>query len=176
MRARSRRPAPERAPPLEVRAPPSRRWGSPERDSTPSGRRRRQTLYQGPKERAHRPRGNMTAITKITNAVKGRVPSAPVLIGGVYCLCVLAIIAITAGSMLVTDEDPFSERLSGRGDLLTGVAGTTALVVGVLAGLALVRSPSRARVGASHEPRRLVRQPGVHDVRRRGRDVGAATA
>jgi hypothetical protein len=146
MRARSRRPAPERAPPLEVRAPPSHRWGSPERGSTPSGRR--QTLCQGPKERAQRPRGNMTAITKITNAVKGRVPSAPVLIGGVYCLCVLAIIAITAGSMLVTDEDPFRSDCPVEEVVSTGVAGTTALVVGVLAGLALVRSPGRARLGA----------------------------
>jgi hypothetical protein len=90
----------------------------------------------------------MTAITKITNAVGRRVPCAPVLIGGVYCLCVLAIIAIPAGSMLVTDEDPFRSFGPVEEIVSIGVAGTTALVVGVLAGLALVRSPGRARVGA----------------------------
>jgi hypothetical protein len=112
MRARSRRPAPERAPPLEVRAPPSHRWGSPERGSTPSGRR--QTLCQGPKERAQRPRGNMTAITKITNAVKGRVPSAPVLIGGVYCLCVLAIIRSLPAPCSSRTRIPFGATVRSR--------------------------------------------------------------
>lgn len=90
----------------------------------------------------------MTAITKITNAMRGRVPSAPVLIGGVYSLCVLAIIAISAGSILVTNEDPFRSDGPVEEIVSIGVAGTTALVVGVLAGLALVRSPRRARVGA----------------------------
>jgi hypothetical protein len=55
---------------------------------------------------------------------------------------------ITAGSMLVTDEDPFRSDCPVEEVVSTGVAGTTALVVGVLAGLALVRSPSRARLGA----------------------------
>jgi hypothetical protein len=90
----------------------------------------------------------MTAINKISKAVGRRVPTAPVLIGGVYCLCVLAIIAIPAGSMLVTDEDPFRSDGPVEEIVSIGVAGTTALVVGVLAGLALVRSAGRARVGA----------------------------
>jgi hypothetical protein len=94
------------------------------------------------------PGGDMTRITKITNAVGRRVPSAPVLIGGVYCLCVLAIIAISAGSILVTDEDPFRSDGPVAEIVSIGVAGTAALVVGVLAGRALVRSPGRARVGA----------------------------
>jgi hypothetical protein len=90
----------------------------------------------------------MTAITKITNAVRGRVPSAPVLISGVYGLCVLAIIAIAASSILVMDEDPFRSDGPAEEIVSIGVAGTTALVIGVLAGLALVRSPGGARVGA----------------------------
>ena len=90
----------------------------------------------------------MTAITKITNALEGRVPSAPVLIGGVYALCVLAVIAFPAGSIVFTDEDPFRSEGPVEEIVSIGVAGTTALAVGVLAGLALVRSPGTARVGA----------------------------
>jgi hypothetical protein len=99
-------------------------------------------------ERASHQGVDTTAITKITNAVGRRVPSAPVLIGGVYCLCVLAIIAIAAGSILVTDEDPSRSDGPVEEIVSIGVAGTTALVVGVLAGLALVGAPGRARVGA----------------------------
>jgi hypothetical protein len=52
---------------------------------------------------------DMTAIARLTDVLAKRVPPAPapVLIGGVYCLCVLAVIAIPAGSIFVTEEDAF---------------------------------------------------------------------
>lgn len=56
--------------------------------------------------------------------------------------------SVKAGSILVMDEDPSRSDGPVEEIVSIGVAGTTALVLGVLAGLALVRSPGRARVGA----------------------------
>jgi hypothetical protein len=91
---------------------------------------------------------DMTAIAKLTDVLAKRVPPATVLIGGVYGLCVLAVIAIPAGSIFVTDEDAFRSGGPVEEVVYIGVVGTAALVVGVLAGRAFVRTRGRDRVGA----------------------------
>ena len=75
-------------------------------------------------------------------------PSARALIGGVYALCVLVLVAVFAGEILISDNDPY--RNEGPVDSIRGIAtvGTIALALGVLLSRWLIRSPARARVGA----------------------------
>jgi hypothetical protein len=75
-------------------------------------------------------------------------PSAPVVIGGVYAICVLGLLAMFVGEILFTDHDPYASEGPVSSIVGVGVIGTAALVIGVGAGLALQRSPERARIGA----------------------------
>lgn len=77
-----------------------------------------------------------------------QLPSARILIGGVYAVCVLAMDLLFMGEIVVSDKDP--HRSEGPIDSIVSVSvfGTAALVVGVGLGLWLVRTPERARVGS----------------------------
>src|SRR4051812_13947871 len=75
-------------------------------------------------------------------------PSGPALVGGVYAICVLGLVAFFTATLLLGDEEPYRDQ--GPVDSLVTVAafGTAALVVGVALVLLLVRTPERARVGS----------------------------
>ncbi len=75
-------------------------------------------------------------------------PSARVLVGTVYGVCVLGFIAVFVADILFNDKDP--HRSEGPIESMIGVSvvGTTALVIGVGSALWLIRTPERARVGA----------------------------
>jgi hypothetical protein len=75
-------------------------------------------------------------------------PSAPVLVGSVYCICVLGLIAVFVGEIVLTDEDPHRSEGPIASIVAVGTFGTAALVIGVGLGLWLVRTPDRARSGA----------------------------
>jgi hypothetical protein len=77
-----------------------------------------------------------------------QLPSAPVLVGAVYALCVLALDLFFVGVILFTDEDPYASEGPVESIVAISIGGTTALVVGVGLALWLVRSAQRARVGA----------------------------
>lgn len=88
----------------------------------------------------------MSASTAATRSVS--LPSARVLVGSVYAVCVLGLIAAFVGEIVFTDKDP--HRSQGPIDSIIGVGsiGTAALVIGVGIALWLVRTPERAKVGA----------------------------
>ena len=75
-------------------------------------------------------------------------PSARVLIGTVYVVCVLGLIAVFVGDIVFTDNDPYRSEGPIESIIGIGLYGTAALVIGVGIGLWLVRSPERAKVGA----------------------------
>jgi hypothetical protein len=77
-----------------------------------------------------------------------QLPSAPVLIGVVYAICVLGLLAVFTGDIVFTDKDP--HRSEGPVESIIGVSifGTAALLIGVGLLVWLVRTPERARVGA----------------------------
>jgi len=77
-----------------------------------------------------------------------QLPSAAVLVGAVYAICVLGLLALFAGVILFSDEDP--HRSEGPIDSIISISvfGTAALVIGVGLALWLVRTADRARVGA----------------------------
>ncbi len=75
-------------------------------------------------------------------------PSARVLIGAVYALCVLCPIAWFLVLILVTDIDPSEPDGAYASILSIGLVGTAALLIGVGAGSWLVREAGRAKVGA----------------------------
>lgn len=77
-----------------------------------------------------------------------RLPAGPVLVGGVYAVCVLGAMAFFGLQALLTDADPSSPE--GPVDSLLGIGlfGSVALVVVVGLVLALRRRPSSARAGA----------------------------
>ena len=77
-----------------------------------------------------------------------QLPSARMLIGGVYVVCVLGMIALFTGEIVFTDKDP--HRSEGPVESMIGISilGTAALVIGVGLLLSLVRTPERARIGS----------------------------
>ena len=75
-------------------------------------------------------------------------PSAPALVGGVYAICVLGLMAVFVGEILFTDHDPYASQGPVASILSVGVVGTAALVIAVGVGLALHHSPERSRIGA----------------------------
>jgi len=77
-----------------------------------------------------------------------RLPSAPVFVGVVYAVCVLAMLVVFTGDIIFSDKDP--HRSQGPIEELIGVSmfGTAALVIGVGLALWLARTPERARVGS----------------------------
>jgi hypothetical protein len=88
----------------------------------------------------------MSASTTTSRSIT--LPSAPVLIGGVYAICVLGLIAVFLGEIAFTDTDP--HRSEGPIDSIVGVGtfGTAALLIGVALTVWLARTPERAKVGA----------------------------
>ena len=88
----------------------------------------------------------MSTSTVATRSVT--LPSARVLVGAVYTICVLGLIAMFVGEIVFTDKDP--QRSEGPIDSMVavGVLGTSALLIVVVLGLWLVRTPERAKVGA----------------------------
>lgn len=75
-------------------------------------------------------------------------PSAPVLVGGVYAVCVLGLIAVFVGEILFTDHDPHASHGPIDSIVSVGIFGTVALVIAVGLSLWFNTSPERARVGA----------------------------
>jgi hypothetical protein len=71
-----------------------------------------------------------------------------VLIGTVYAVCVLLPMAIFVGDILFTNNDPYRSEGPVDSIISVGATGTAALIIGVGAGLWLVRTPERAKVGA----------------------------
>jgi hypothetical protein len=88
----------------------------------------------------------MTTSTTTSRSVP--LPSAPVLVGSVYALCVLGLIAIFLGEIAFSDQDPHRSEGPIESIIAIGTFGTAALVVGVGIAASLVRTPDRARVGA----------------------------
>jgi hypothetical protein len=75
-------------------------------------------------------------------------PSARVLVGGVYAVCVLGLIAVFVGEIVFTDSDPYRSEGPVESIISIGLVGTAALVIGVGLSLLLRRTPERAKVGA----------------------------
>jgi hypothetical protein len=88
----------------------------------------------------------MATSTAATRSVS--LPSARVLVGTVYAVCVLAMIAIFIGEIVFTDKDPHRSEGPIESIIGVGLYGTAALVIGVGVALWLVRTPERAKVGA----------------------------
>jgi hypothetical protein len=77
-----------------------------------------------------------------------QLPSARVLIGTAYALCVLAPIAMFLAVIAFTDVDPSEPSGPLESIRLIGTIGTAALLLGVGLGSWLIRTEARARVGA----------------------------
>jgi hypothetical protein len=75
-------------------------------------------------------------------------PTARVLVGGVYVVCVLGLIAVMLGDIVFTDSDPYRNEGPVESIIGIGIFGTGALVLGVGLSLYFVRTPSLARAGA----------------------------
>lgn len=88
----------------------------------------------------------MSTPTATTRTVQ--LPSATVLVGGVYAVCVLGLLIIFTGQTVFSDKDP--HRSQGPIDSLVSVSvvGTAALVIGVGLALWAVRTAERARIGS----------------------------
>jgi len=88
----------------------------------------------------------MSTPTATTRTVQ--LPSARVLVGGVYAVCVLGTLIAFTGQIIFSDKDP--HRSEGPIDSLVSVSifGTVALVVGVGLALWSVRTAERARIGS----------------------------
>jgi hypothetical protein len=73
---------------------------------------------------------------------------APALVGGAFVLSTVANIALQIGDILFTDKDP--HRPQGPIDSITSISvvGVAALAIALALALSLVRSPTRAKVGA----------------------------
>lgn len=70
-------------------------------------------------------------------------PSAPVLIGGTFVLCVLGNIAWALGRIVFTDVDPHEDDGPIESIIGVGSAGVVALVLALAIGLALRGTPGR---------------------------------
>ncbi len=85
-----------------------------------------------------------------STAVPRRVqlPSGPVLVGGVYAVCVLGLVVVFTARILFGDGDP--HEAEGPIDSLVAVSivGTAALVVGVGLAAWSLRAAGRTRAGA----------------------------
>lgn len=77
-----------------------------------------------------------------------QLPSARVLVGGVYAVCVLAMVTLFTVEVVVSDKDPHRSEGPIESMIAISVFGTAALVIGVGLGLWFVSSPARARVGS----------------------------
>jgi hypothetical protein len=89
------------------------------------------------------------ASTPASPAIRGfSLPSAKVLIGGVYAICVLGLLAVFAGQIAFTDVDPHENQGPIESIVGISVVGTIALALAVGLGSWLVRNPERARTGA----------------------------
>jgi hypothetical protein len=75
-------------------------------------------------------------------------PSPPVLVGGVYAICVLGLVAVFVGEIALSDKDPHRSEGPIASIIAVGAFGTAALAIGVGLALWLGRSPERARAGA----------------------------
>ncbi len=86
--------------------------------------------------------------TPATAARSVALPTARVLIGTVYGVCVVGFIAVLIGEALVSDADPYRPEGPVGAMIGVGLGGTAALLIGVGLGLWLVRTPERSKVGA----------------------------
>jgi hypothetical protein len=77
-----------------------------------------------------------------------QLPSARVLVGTVYAVCVLAMLALFTAEIIFTDKDPHRSEGPISAIIAISIFGTAALVIGVGLTLFLVRTPERARVGS----------------------------
>lgn len=77
-----------------------------------------------------------------------RLPSARVLVGTVYAVCVLALLALFTGDIVFTDKDAHRNDGPVESIIAISVFGTAALVIGVGLTRWLVRTPEHARVGS----------------------------
>ena len=88
----------------------------------------------------------MATSTTATRSVP--LPSARVLVGTVYAVCVLGLIAVFVGDIVFTDKDPHRSEGPIESIISVGLVGTSALVIGVGLALWLGRTPERAKAGA----------------------------
>jgi len=88
----------------------------------------------------------MSTPTLATRSIS--LPSARVLVGGVYAVCVLGVIAVFVGEIVFTDKDPYRSEGPIESMITVGLIGTAALALGVGTTLLLRRMPERAKVGA----------------------------
>ena len=86
--------------------------------------------------------------TSISTQRTVQLPSARVLVGGVYVVCVLGMIALFTGEIVFTDRDPHRNDGPVESIIAISTFGTAALVVGVGLLLWLAHTPERARIGS----------------------------
>jgi len=77
-----------------------------------------------------------------------RLPSATALIGVVYAVCVLGLVAVFAGEIAFTDHDPHANDGPIESIVTVSIAGTAALLIGVGILAWLGRRPETARIGS----------------------------
>lgn len=88
----------------------------------------------------------MSTSTTAPRTVK--VPSAPVLIGAVYAICVVGLVAVFVGEIVFTDHDPHADDGPIESILTVSIAGSIALLIGVVVLALLGRTAERARIGS----------------------------
>jgi hypothetical protein len=88
----------------------------------------------------------MPTSTEVSRSVQ--LPSAPVLIGAVYAVCVLGLDVVFTVAISVGDGNPHRSEGPIASIVAVSVVGTAALVIGVSLTRWLVRIPDRARVGS----------------------------
>ena len=93
-------------------------------------------------------KGRLSMSTSISTPRTVQLPSARVLVGGVYVVCVLGTIAVFTGQIVFTDRDPHRNDGPVESIIAISTFGTAALVVGVGLLLLLAHTPERARIGA----------------------------